>query len=100
MFFLLFSFGAFVFESSCVLGVSLVCFVLLGFLGPIFAMFLLMNFWCSLFRTFVFETSCMFGVSLVCFVLLGFLGSIFAMFLLMNFGFLFFGFLFLRLRAF
>ena len=32
-------FGTFVFETSCILVVSLVCFVLLVFLGSIFVMF-------------------------------------------------------------
>ena len=32
-------FGTFVFETSCILGVSLVCIVLLVFLGSIFVVF-------------------------------------------------------------
>ena len=43
-------FGTFAFETWFILGVSLVCFALFGFLGS----FLLMNFWFSLFGGFCF----------------------------------------------
>ena len=74
-------FAAINFQTSCILGISLVCFVLQGFFGSIFVVFCLC-FLFVFFGIFVFETSCILGGSLVCFVLLGFLGSIFVVFCL------------------
>ena len=98
--FVLFLFGTFVFETSCILGVSLVRIVLLGFLGSIFVVFCLcflfvFSFWDFCFGDFV-HFKCFLGLFSV-----GFFGSIFVVFCLcVLFVFLFLGLLFLRLRAF